>query len=288
MAERIVADRSAGSYVDWACVLAGAVTAAAVSFLLLTFGSGIGLSMVSTPSFDGTTVYGGGMSTTVVVLLTALWTILVQVGSYAVGGYLAGRMRRPLGDANEGEVSFRDGAHGLLVWAVGVIVSALVAASVASSTARMAASVAGGAAQASTSVMDTAVDSLLRPGPGQQAPQQAQADTAQLRAELGRLMTKAVSAEGLTAADRDYLVQTVSRRTGVPAAEIETRLRDVTATARSATEKARKYGIVAAFLAAATLLVSAVAAWTGATKGGEHRQSGVVWRGLARRERSLT
>lgn len=286
MADTIVADRSAGSYLDWACVLAGAVTAAAVSFLLLTFGSGIGLSMVSTPSFDGSTVYGGGMSATVVVLITAVWTILVQVGAYAIGGYLAGRMRRPLGDAQESEVTFRDGTHGLLVWAVGVIVSALVAASVASGAARMAASVAGGAAQASTSVMDTAVDRLLRSGPGQPPGQQVQADAEQLRAELGRLMAGAISAEGLTDADRDYVVQTVARRTGVPAAQIETRLREVTATARAATEKARKYGIVAAFLTAATLLVSAVAAWTGATKGGEHRQSGVLWRGLARRERT--
>jgi hypothetical protein len=36
-----------GSYVGWSCALGGATLAAAISSLLLAFGSGLGLSMMS-------------------------------------------------------------------------------------------------------------------------------------------------------------------------------------------------------------------------------------------------
>ena len=36
-----------GSYIDWAAIIAGAVLAASISFVMFTFGSAIGLSLAS-------------------------------------------------------------------------------------------------------------------------------------------------------------------------------------------------------------------------------------------------
>lgn len=79
---------AARSYVEWAPIFAGAITAAAVSVLLLAFGSAIGLTGVS-PWPDS------GMPWWLLALIAAFWFLLVQIGSYAAGGYLAGRLRAP-------------------------------------------------------------------------------------------------------------------------------------------------------------------------------------------------
>src|SRR5687767_12870052 len=105
------------SFVEWGAVFAGAVLAAALSFVLLTFGTAIGLSATSPwPN--------SGLSATVIASLAVFWAMIQQIGSLMAGGYVAGRMRsRWLEPGHEAE--FRDGLHGGLVWAVGVLVSAL-------------------------------------------------------------------------------------------------------------------------------------------------------------------
>ena len=50
--------RDAGSYVDWAAILAGARPSAALSLVLLTFGSAIGLTMVSAEPGEGVSLAG--------------------------------------------------------------------------------------------------------------------------------------------------------------------------------------------------------------------------------------
>lgn len=291
---RLASSMREGSYVDWASVIAGAVTAAALSGLLLTFGSGVGLSLVSPFTPDS------NVSTMTLLAIVAAWTILVYVGSYAAGGYIAGRMRRPWNDADSDEVVFRDGVHGLLVWAVGVIVSAMVVSSSAGQAVSTATALGGSAA-----TLDYAVDNLLRPAPGQGPQQNAQTNRTALRDEARRLLTAvgtsapATSAQGAgqggsgagqagqvqqqANADRTYLAQLVASYTGLSAQEAEQRVSQVVERARAATEQARRVGIIAAFLTAASLLVSAVAAWYAATSGGEHRERGILWPGAARR-----
>ena len=65
------------------------------------------------------------------------------------------------------EAEFRDGLHGGLVWAVGVVIGAALFLSTAGSVAKTGAEVAGGAAAmagASTSdPMDAVLDTMLRP-----------------------------------------------------------------------------------------------------------------------------
>src|SRR6185437_10873062 len=109
-------------YLEWGPVIAGAIGAAAISFVLLTFGSALGLSAVSPYPYRG-------LSAPTFLVVATLYIALVQVCSYAAGGYLAGRMRSPWADGAESERHFRDGAHGFAVWALGLVISAAVVAS---------------------------------------------------------------------------------------------------------------------------------------------------------------
>src|SRR5215471_7130840 len=106
-----------GHYLSWGAIVAGALCAAAISFVLLTFGSAIGLSAVSPWPHVG-------LSPTVALLIAALWVAIVQVFAFAAGGYVAGRVRNSWGSVVAHERRFRDGMHGLLVWAVGLLVGA--------------------------------------------------------------------------------------------------------------------------------------------------------------------
>jgi hypothetical protein len=108
-------------YLEWGPVFAGAIAAAAISFMLLTFGSAIGLSLTSPWPNAGARLW-------VVGLAVAWWAVVVQIGSFAAGGYLAGRMRSRWGESATDEGQFRDSAHGFMVWAVGVLIGGLLLA----------------------------------------------------------------------------------------------------------------------------------------------------------------
>ena len=106
------------SFVEWGAVFAGAVLAAAISFVLLTFGAAIGLSATSPwPNV--------GASTKVIASIAVFWAIAQQIAAYLAGGYVAGRMRSRWHETGH-EAEFRDGLHGGLVWALGVLISAAV------------------------------------------------------------------------------------------------------------------------------------------------------------------
>lgn len=46
-------------------------------------------------------------------------------GRHGVGGYIAGRLRKRVDDASEHEIDVRDGAHGLILWGVGIILASI-------------------------------------------------------------------------------------------------------------------------------------------------------------------
>ncbi len=103
-----------GSHIAWGPAFGGGLVAAAVFFVLITFATAIGLAVSSvSPTWRDTSV---GL-----VVLSGAWVVLTAVGSFALGGYLAGRVRSPW-QASADEVHFRDGAHGLLVWSIAVII----------------------------------------------------------------------------------------------------------------------------------------------------------------------
>jgi hypothetical protein len=70
--------------VSWPAIVAGAM-ACAITLLLLAFGTGLGLSMVSPWS-------GAGVSTTTFKITTGLYLIVIAMIASSTGGYLAGRL----------------------------------------------------------------------------------------------------------------------------------------------------------------------------------------------------
>lgn len=270
------------SYVDWAAILAGTALATAISFVLLTFGSALGLSLTS--AYEGQ-----GMSLVWFAVVAALWLLWVQISSFLAGGYLTGRLRRRKHDATEYESDIRDGSHGLIMWSVGVLLGALIAVSgvtAAVSTATTAASTvaagaAAGAAGSADDMLDGSglmIDRFLRGGT---APDASASDS---RGEVGRILAASLASNTLEADDRAFLASTVAARTGLDQAAAEQRVdqlwaqaQQAEAEARAAADTARRIAMIAAFLTAASLLISAAAAYFGATLGGNHRDKQVVF-----------
>jgi len=253
------------SYIDWAAVIAGTVLSSAISLVLLTFGAAIGLSMVS--PFEGK-----GASGPVFAVALGLWVLWVVVSSFMAGGYLAGRMRRRAWDATPHEVEVRDGAHGLSVWALGILVAGLMAAAGVSGIVRGGAEVGGGLASASAGkegpeAFDYAIDSLFRSA-------DQRVDPAAARGEVARILARSAARGEIAGADRTYIARLVAARTGVEPLEAERRIDQVVADAKKAADTARRTGIWTAFLTAAVLLTGAAAAWWAASAGGRHRDEG--------------
>ena len=207
-----------GHYLSWGAIIAGGLCAAAISFVLLTFGSAIGLSAVSPwPN--------AGLSPTVALLIAALWAALAQVVGFASGGYVAGRVRNSWGSVVVAhERRFRDGMHGFIVWAVGLLVGAALVASAAGGLIRTGMQ-AGAALAASAAPADYAFDYLMRPataatvpatvppaaagrtrGTPQPQPMIWRLPTAQeLQPSIVRIFADGLQAGTLPARDRAYL-----------------------------------------------------------------------------------
>jgi hypothetical protein len=128
----------------WGVVIAGALAAWAVAFIFISLGAGIGLTVASPYS---------GPSAGTLGIAGAIWLLFSETIAFATGGYLAARLR--IRDHLPGpETTFRDGAHGFMVWVVGASAMAVAvfaasafsvgtAANVASSAAGVAAIAAG-------------------------------------------------------------------------------------------------------------------------------------------------
>ena len=111
--------------VSWGAILAGAVAAVAMSFVLSSLAAGLGLTLAG--PWPGPAPALAGFSPAVGAAM-----IVVQVLSLALGGYLAGRLRAKWLYVHGHEVFFRDTAHGLLAWAVATVAGVALAALLAS------------------------------------------------------------------------------------------------------------------------------------------------------------
>jgi hypothetical protein len=274
-------DKIGLSFVEWGAVLAGAVLAAALSFVLLTFGTAIGLSTTSPWP-------GSGLSAKVIASLAVFWTMSQQIGSVMVGGYVAGRMRSRWHEGGH-EAEFRDGLHGALVWAVGVLISALLVFATAGAVARTGANLAGKAAGSVASgpnAIDTVLDTMLRPtstvqanapsppATSPQGPGRAQG-TEEARAEMSRILASSVASGSIIPENRTRLAQLVSQRTSISQQEAERRVDDAVNAARAAADKARRAAVLTGFVTAAGLILSLGAGWWAAMRGGNHRDTSV-------------
>jgi hypothetical protein len=280
------ADASDVSYVDWPAILAGAVLAAAIAFVLSAFGAAIGLTLVS--PFGGEGIGGMGM-----LIALGLWSIWVIVSSFMAGGYLAGRLRRRLHDATPHEVEIRDGAHGLIVWAVGVVIGAVLVASGAYQTARVGAETASAAVEAVGDENGLPLrylsDALLRTERTPPA-QAAGTDDEALHGEVLRIFQRSITTGSVSEDDRTYLASLVANRTGMSEQEANARVdqtvsrfQTLVREAQEAIDTARQGAVVAAFVLAASLLIAAAGAWVAAGIGGRHRDEHTMVGFLGRR-----
>ena len=251
------------SYIHWGPVIAGAVVTAAAWLVLMAFASAIGLATVSTSPTWRDTSWALG-------LLTGLWLILSALGSFALGGYIAGRVRSSWATTDD-EVEFRDGTHGLLVWGLAIVLGAILTGLTATA---LGAITAGSTttvrpAQGEPAFLAYEVDRLLR------SERRPEAADPELRGEAGRILMRGIGRSGMVPDDRTYLVRMVAARTGIPQPDAERRVAEVTAAARQAARRARALSVVIGFMTAASLAVGAAAAWFAANVGGQHRDRSI-------------
>ncbi|WP_017522648.1 hypothetical protein [Pusillimonas noertemannii] len=277
---------STRSAVSWGAVIAGAVIAAALSAMLITGGTGLGFLAVSPWENDGA-------SGTTLAVGTIIWLFVSQIISYAVAGYVAGRLRTKWADARGDEIYFRDTAHGFLVWALSFVVALALlgstAASIVSGTARagasmaqtgattLAASAAGGDSDEGGWSLDYFADALLRPNDVDMSTTQGD-----MKREVSVILGRSIAQGEISAEDKTYLTRVIAQRAGVSEAQAQERLDQVTAQAkqaadeletkaREAADAARKAAAALALWIFASLLVGAFVASLAATIGGRAR-----------------
>jgi hypothetical protein len=247
--------------VTWSAIAAGAFATAALSLILLALGTGMGLSAISTWS-------GAGLSPAGVGAAAIVWLIVVQIIASAIGGYLTGRLRVKWVAVHTHEVFFRDTAHGFLVWAVGLVISAMffamLTAAMATSVVRNGSGNSGeGAAAAGNGYF---VDSLFRADRPTTEPN----DSLE-RAEAGAILVHALRQTDLSAQDKAYLAQLVAARTGLDQTAAEQRVSDTVAAAREDADNARKAVAHMLYWLFVALLIGAFCASFAATIGGRQR-----------------
>jgi hypothetical protein len=251
------------SAVSWGAVIAGAFASAALSLILLALGAGFGLSAISPWSNVGASASRVGVG-------AIIWLIIIQITAFAMGGYLAGRMRTKWVDVHTDEVYFRDTAHGFLVWAVGIVMTAAFLASATVSMVGRTPPLAGAPAtqgeQGALNPNAYYVDMLLRPSSAN-----ANRDDAAVRSEVARIFDRALQQGDASAADQSYLGQIVASRTGLSRAEADKRVSDVLTQAREAVDAARKAVAHSLYWTFLALLIGAFCASYAATIGGQQR-----------------
>lgn len=249
------------SAVSWAAVTGGAFVAAALSLILLSLGTGLGFSAASPWSHNGASA--AAIKTGAIV-----WLIVTQIAASALGGYLGGRLRTKWANVHTDEVYFRDTAHGLLVWAVGMVITAGLLTSAAASFA---------GTQRTTNASDSSqepaldpnayfVDTLLR-GNGSVT---AKTDASE-QGEVSRVFAHGLHQGALPDADKTYLAQLVAARTGLNPSDADRRVSAVFADIQESAENARRTFAHLSLWLFVALLSGAFSASYAGTIGGKRR-----------------
>ena len=109
--------------------------------MLHSFALAIGLSVSSAaPTWRDASI--------ALALLSGLYVILAALASYGLGGYVAGLMRSRAATPRD-NVEFHDGMHGLLVWALATLLTAMIGLAIAQALPRLAAPTGGPASSTS-------------------------------------------------------------------------------------------------------------------------------------------
>jgi hypothetical protein len=243
--------------VSWGAIAAGAVAAAGFGLFLIEFGVGVGLSIVS-PWAES------GPSATTIGWAAGICLLMISIMSSALGGYIAGRLRRSWLAIHSDEAYLRDTAHGLVTWAFATIISATLLATAATSLTTSV--VQGASAKADTAYYtDMLFRSTVAVPPTAPVNQTNNDDVSRI---LGRAL---VGGGTLAPDDRTYVAQRVAARTGLSQEDAARRVDAVIAQAKTAADEARKAGAKLALWMAAALLAGALSAAFAAAEGGRER-----------------
>jgi hypothetical protein len=249
-------EENTGYRFSWGLAIAGGVAATAVTFFLLTLGSGFGLLLVNPMTHAGPSLP---------VFLTggAIYFFAAQAFGFAVGGHLAGRLLGPEIESRIQE-DFRAAAHGLVAWAVAilstltiVVLAGLTAAGSGAATAALYGATARHAEAAPSAYL---VDLLFRPA--NDSREAASATAVQARAEAVRILEAGLSrGEQIAPEDRARLAVLTSREAGIPYADAAGRIgrmqADIEAKTKHAADIARKAASYAALWLAFAMLFGA-------------------------------
>ncbi len=266
------------AYVQWGPVIAGALAAAAVAFVLHSFAVGVGLAVSSTaPTWRD--------SAPALWFLSGVYLLLVAVAAYGLAGYVAARLRERVAASAPDETEVRDGMHGLIAWAIATLLTGLMIAAAVPAVARLAAPSAGSAGPATSvageSLLAYDLDRLFR---AERRP--GDVDMNYARAEASRILLTSTGHDGVAADDRTYLARLTGEMTGLTPDAAARRVDQVIASARQDIRRARHASVIIAFFAGAAALVGAAVAWFAAGAGGRQRDGDVAPWGTVRREAS--
>jgi hypothetical protein len=279
--------------VSWAAIFAGGVGAAAFALILLTLGTGLGLTWISPWSSAPSNAKAFGFA-------AVIWVCVTSILTSGLGGYLAGRLRSRWQAVDDDEIHFRDTAHGFLSWAVATLFTAAILTTAVSGIAQTAAKTAAAAGSVMTGTIqrgnaDAAtntwplgyfVDSLYRMPAGSSSAANASATSGNSvpRAETALiLVNSAATGDQLSPEDTAYLSQLVAQRTGLTPEAAQARvvttytrlvqkITALNAAAKDAADRARKVTIGASLWLFVSLLMGAFSASLMATHGGRVRQ----------------
>ena len=244
---------NSGYRFSWGPAIAGGVAATAITFFLLTLGSGFGLLLINPQSHSGPslpTFLTGG----------AIYFIAAQAFGFAVGGHLAGRLLGPIVESRAQE-EFRAEAHGFIAWAVAVLATVtmvgIAGLTVASTGATTAALYGASPAKAEATPSAYIVDVLFRPAAGGVAADTVRDSAA--RTEAGRIVDAGIGlGQPAALADHARLVDLVSSQAGIAPRDAATRVDRMQAEIKAKVERAANYARKAASYTALWLALSLV------------------------------
>jgi hypothetical protein len=266
--------------VSWGAVFAGGVVAVAVGAMLNILGLAIGATTID-PATPGDSPSAGALG-----LAGGIWLLVANLIGLAVGGYVAARLSGTSDDT--------DGVlHGLSVWAVGFLLSAVLLgnalAGVANTTFQGASAMIGGAAQGVGQAVQAAAPAVADNVNPQALVERLQSSlqtggdpsamtSDQRKAEMTRIVGDRVASGSFQGNARDRLTQLVAAEYGIPADQAGQRIgqleseaqriaTETEARARQAAETASNAAATSAYWLFAAMLLGAVAAVLGARTG---------------------
>ena len=266
-------------------VLVGAAVALTVGFALTALGTAIGTGLVDT-------VHRDTPSATSFTVGAGAWMLATHVVALFAGGIVAGRLSGGFG---------RDGAlHGLGVWGVCTLFSAMALSSAVGSIGSTVGSAVGSAAGGATAAVGAATAgaaSQINPREvvdRARAALSAPSDPARMNgdqraAEITRIIGNRIAQGNLNDADRQRLNQLVAAEAGMTQEQADQRVRAYEADAqrvaqeterraREAADATAKAASLAAWWFFATMLLGGIFAWFGGARGAEElwREDGVT------------